>query len=36
VGDDCAGWRGSVMTGWGRIGEEAILGERVDEKRKEE
>jgi hypothetical protein len=32
VGGECVGGRGSVVTGWGRIGGEGEDGERVDEK----
>jgi hypothetical protein len=32
MGGECLGRRDRVVTGWGRIGGEAKMGERVDEK----
>jgi hypothetical protein len=36
VSDECVEGRGSVVIGWGRIGEGGEDGERVDEKRQKE
>jgi hypothetical protein len=36
VGGECAERRGSVVTGWRRLGGEVKIGERMDEKGQKE